>query len=277
MNLSPSPRAVGLIAGNGHLPVLFADVLKGSGYAIYAIAHEGETRPELSDWVEDICWIQVGQVEPLIAYFRKASITELVMAGGIEKTRLFGLRPDARGQKILSRLIERKDDLLLRAFAETLEQEGFHLKAVTDYCPDLLAGEGVFTRLLTKTEEADLSWGWPLAKEIGRLDIGQSVVVKEGIVLAVEAADGTDATLRRGGLLGKEKSMAIKICKPFQDIRFDLPTVGVKTIQTMISAHVSCLVMEAHKTLLLDRKLFLDMARAADIAVVGYVSQNVPF
>lgn len=264
-----SAQKIGLIAGNGQFPLIFADNARRMGLSVVAVAHTGETEPALSEKVDEILWIRVGQIGKLISYFKKSGISDAVMAGGIRKTRIFEMRPDFRALSILARLKEKKDDALLRALAGELEQEKIYIKESTLYLTTLLAEEGEMTRRLTKEEKEEIEWGWPLAKRIGALDIGQCIVVRNGVVLAVEAIDGTDATIRRGGALGKEKAMVIKICKPDQDFRFDIPTIGPGTIRAMVEVKASVLVVEAGKTLLLEKERLLREAASAGIAVVG--------
>lgn len=234
-----------------------------------AVAHTGETEPALSEKVDEILWIRVGQIGKLIAFFKKAGVSDAVMAGGIRKTRIFEMRPDFRALSLLTRMKEKKDDALLRAFAGELEREEIQVRESTLYLTSLLAEEGEMTRPLKKEEREDIEWGWPLAKQIGALDIGQCIVVRNGVVLAVEAIEGTDATIRRGGALGKEKAVVIKICKPQQDFRFDVPAIGPGTIAVMAEVGATVLAVEAGRTLLLEKEKFLESAKAAGIAVVG--------
>lgn len=261
---------IGLIAGNGRFPLIFAETAKQAGLSVIAVAHTGETEPELSEKVDQILWIRVGQVGKLISFFKKAGISDAVMAGGIRKTRLFEMRPDFRALTLLARMREKKDDALLRAFAGELEREEIRIRESTLYLSSLLAEEGEMTRRLTAAEREDIEWGWPVAKQIGALDIGQCIVVRNGVVLAVEAVEGTDATIRRGGSLGKEKGVVIKICKPQQDFRFDVPAVGPGTIEAMAEVGAAVLAVEAGKTLLLEKEKLLREAASAGIAVVGW-------
>lgn len=239
------------------------------GFSVVAVAHEGETAPALTDEVDDILWIRVGQIGKVISFLKKRGVKNTVMAGGIRKTRIFDIRPDIRALTLLARLKEKKDDLLLRAFADELEREGIHVEESTRYLSTLLAEEGEWTRPLKKEEKEDVRWGWRLAKQIGALDVGQCVVVRKGVILAVEAIEGTDAAIRRGGSLGKENAVVIKICKPQQDFRFDLPTIGPETIRTMKEVKAAVLAVETGKALVLDREVLLKEAQAAGIAVVG--------
>ena len=250
--------------------MIFAARAKELDLSVTAVAHEGETDPALSEQVDEILWIRVGQISKLIAFFKKTGVTEAIMAGGIRKTRIFEMRPDLRALGILSRLKEKKDDVLLRAFADELAREKIQVKESTLYLAPLLAAEGQWTRKLKKEEKADIAWGWSLAKKVGALDIGQCIVVRKGVILAIEAIEGTDAAIRRGGSLGKETAVVIKVCKPQQDFRFDLPTIGPQTIQTMKEVKASVLVVEAGKTLVLEKERFLKEAWEAGIAVVGY-------
>lgn len=273
MPVTPQNK-IGLIAGNGRFPLIFAENARRIGLSVVAVAHTGETLPELSERVDDILWIRVGQIGKLIAYFKKAGVTDAVMAGGIRKTRLFETRPDLRALSLLARLKEKKDDALLRAFAEELERERIHIKESTFFLSALLAERGAMTRPLSKEEREDVRWGWPLAKRIGALDIGQCLVVRNGVILAVEAIEGTDAAIRRGASLAKEGAVVIKICKPHQDFRFDIPAVGPGTIETMVEARAAVLAVEAGKTLLLEKELLLEEAKKAKIAVVGYTEED---
>jgi len=265
-----SQGKVGLIAGSGRFPFIFAKRAKALDLSVVAVAHEGETDPALSEQVDEILWIRVGQLSKLISFFKKKEVTETVMAGGIRKTRIFEIRPDFRALGILSRIKEKKDDVLLRAFADELEREQITVQASTLYLAPLLAQEGEWTRRLKKEERADIEWGFRLAKQVGALDIGQCIVVRKGVILAVEAIEGTDAAIQRGGALGKKNAVVIKICKPQQDFRFDLPAIGPQTLETMKSVQASVLVVEAGKSLVLEKERFLKEARDAGIAVVGW-------
>lgn len=266
---STAQEKIGLIAGNGHFPRLFAESARQMGLSVVAIAHEGETSAALNAEVDDILWVRVGQLGKIIRFFKNQGVRRAIMAGGIKKTKIFEIRPDLKALAVLARIKEKKDDVLLRAFADELEREKIHVEDSTRYLPKLLAEEGEWTRPLKKEEKTDVEWGWRLAKQVGALDIGQCVVVRKGVILAVEAIEGTDAAIRRGGTLGKEGAVVIKICKPQQDLRFDLPTVGPETIQTMKTVAASVLAVEAGKTLVLQKTVFLKEAEKAGIAVVG--------
>lgn len=264
-------QKIGLIAGNGDFPIEFAKAAKQKGLAVVAVAHEGETLPELAQWTDKIFWIKVGQLGKLIKIFKEEGVHDVLMAGGIKKTRLFGgALPDLRGAALLARMIAKKDDSILRAVAEELESDGITVRESTLYLDSLLAPPGVLTkRKPTKDEWKDIFFGWETAKEIGRLDIGQTVVVKDLAVLAVEAIEGTDEAIRRGGRLCGEGAVVVKICKPQQDLRFDLPATGLRTIATMQEVKAACLAVEASKTIMIQKEALLREADAAGIAVVA--------
>ena len=264
-------KRIGLIAGGGQFPDIFSRAAKKRGLMVYAVAHIGETDPELETSVEAIEWIRIGQLKKLIAFFKGKAVQDAVMVGTITKTKMFsGVRPDMRAIKLLATMDHTLDDGLLRAFAAEMEKEGITIHASTFLLPELLAEKGCWTRRKPKRSEmADVHFGWRIVKEIGRLDIGQTVVVRDGSVLAVEAIEGTDATIRRGGKLGKEKVIVVKASKPLQDMRFDVPAVGVDTIKTMCDVGAVVLAVEAGKTVVFDKEEMVALAEDRGIAIIG--------
>ena len=264
-------RRIGLIAGNGRFPIIFADNARRLGYVVSAVAHEGETEPELADHVERIHWIKIGQFNKLINALKGDGVCEAVMLGGIKKTHVFTtVRPDFRALALAARLIRYKDDQILREIAAELEREGITIKESTFGLQGVLVDEGALTkREPTKKEWDDIRYGWEVAHHIGSLDIGQCVVVKDSVVVAVEAVEGTDGAIRRGGELAQQGAIVVKRCKPQQDLRFDLPAVGPKTIEVMASVKASALALEAGRSVLLDREETIQKAERAGIAIVG--------
>lgn len=262
---------IGLIAGNGRFPIIFADNARRLGYHVSAVAHEGETEPELAGHVDRIHWIKIGQLNKLIKAFKEDGVHQAVMLGGIKKTHVFTtLRPDFRTLALVTRLALLKDDDILRELAKELEREGIVICESTFGLEGILVEEGTLTeRAPSEKEWEDIRYGWEVAHEIGRLDIGQCVVVKDRVVVAVEAVEGTDGAIKRGGDLAKEGAVVVKRSKPQQDLRFDLPAVGPRTIEVMASVKASVLAIEAGRTILLDRDIMLDKARFARIAIVG--------
>jgi UDP-2,3-diacylglucosamine hydrolase len=264
---------IGLIAGNGNFPLLIARAARQEGKKIVAIAHVGETLPELEPLVDKIFWIHLGEFGKLIRTLKKEGVKEVLMAGGVDKKKMFSkIRPDLKGWVMMAKMGHRKDDFVLRSVATELEREGLKVYPSTAFLPSLLAPAGVLTkRHPTSSEERDIEFGWALAKDLGRLDIGQCLVVRNGAVLAVEAIEGTDETIKRGGILAKEKAVVVKVSKPMQDLRFDLPAVGPQTIETMHEAKACVLAIETGKTLIFDRE---ETIRRADLYKISIVSRE---
>jgi len=262
---------IGLIAGNGRFPIIFADNAKKLGYHVSAVAHEGETEPELASHVDRIHWIKIGQLNKLIKAFKDDGVHQAVMLGGIKKTHVFTtVRPDFRTLAMATRLALWKDDDILRELAKELEREGIAICESTFGLEGILVEEGTLTaRAPSEKEWEDIRYGWEVAHDIGRLDIGQCVVIKDRVVVAVEAVEGTDGAIKRGGDLAKEGAVVVKRSKPQQDLRFDLPAVGPRTIEVMASVKASVLAIEAGRTILLDREIMLEKAKSSRIAIVG--------
>lgn len=262
---------IGLIAGNGQFPILFSKAAAAKGYEVVAIAHLKETEPAIADHVDIIEWIHVGQLGKLIRFFKRHGVADVVLVGGINKTRMFtDVKPDFKAVRLLTRMRHTNDDGLLSGFARALETEGLIVRASTFLLPEILAAEGCWTRRKpNRREMKDIRLGWRLAKAVGELDIGQCVVVGRGSILAVEAIDGTDATIRRGGTLGQGRAVVVKVCKPGQDERFDVPAVGHQTVETMAESGVRVLAVEAGKAIVFDREDMIEMADQRGIAVVA--------
>jgi DUF1009 family protein len=261
---------VGLIAGGGQFPLLVAEGARRHGCRVVAVAHEGETEPSLSDQVDKITWIKLGQLGQLIKALKKEGVQKTLMAGSITKKRMFeNIMPDLKGLAVMSKLAIFHDDDILRALADEFAKEGIEIVSSTLYLPELLAPSGGLTKKKpSKGEREDIDFGWKVAKELGRLDIGQCVVVRRKTVLAVEAIDGTNETILRGGRLGKEEAVVIKVSKPNQDLRFDVPAVGLDTIKVMSQVKASVLAVEAGKTLIFDRDEMVKRADELGICII---------
>jgi len=268
---------IGIIAGGGQFPIMVAEAAKARGLRTVAVAHYGETEPGLSEKVNKIFWIKLGQLGHLIKAFRTEGVKKAIMAGSIAKKRMFeNLRPDLKGLAIMTKLAVFHDDDILRAVANELAGEGIEIVSSTAYLPELLAEEGCFTKRKPGREEMeDILFGWKVAKELGRMDIGQSVVVRQKTVLAVEAIDGTDATIRRGGKIAKERAIVVKVCKPNQDLRFDVPSVGLETIEIMGEVKAAVLALEAGRTLIFDREKMLEKANEKKIVIIALGPESV--
>jgi hypothetical protein len=262
---------IGIIAGGGQFPILFAQAAKKKGCQVLVAAHKGESNLEIEEVADGICWVKLGQLGKIIKFFRQEGVTEAVLLGTITKTRIFkDIMPDFKGLALWNRLKVRQDDSILRAVADVLEDEGIKILESTFYLRELLFPKGVLTKRKPSVEQIDdINFGWRMAREVGRLDIGQCVVVRDRAVLAVEAIEGTDAAIQRGGKLGKEQAVVVKVKKPGQDFRFDLPAIGTKTIDSMDSVGAAVLAVEAGQALLFDGEELIERANKAGIVVVG--------
>ena len=267
---------LGLIAGNGQFPLIFCAAARAEGVEVVAVAHQGETPPALSDHASHVTWVRVGELGKIITTFHAAGVTQAVMAGGIYKTgALTQIQPDARGLAFISTLPSLKDDVILRGVAQELEDEGITIVESTRFLSSLVPQEGILTRAAPDAQQwQDIRLGVAVAKEIGRWDIGQSVVVKRGTVLAVEGVEGTNAAIRRGGTLGGAGGVVVKVSKPQQDLRFDVPAVGPDTITVMHEVTAAVLAIEADKTLMIERSALLARAQETGIRVVAVGAQT---
>jgi UDP-2,3-diacylglucosamine hydrolase len=262
---------IGIVAGGGQFPLLFARAARQEGRQVVVVAHEGESRTDLAAVADKLYWIKLGQLGKIIRYFKKEEVREAVFLGTITKTRIFrDIRPDWRGLSLWRKIDVRHDDSILRAIAGELEKEGILVRESTLYLKQLLFPRGVLTRKgPSASQMEDIRFGWQVARAIGAQDIGQCVVVRDRTVLAVEAIEGTDATIRRGGLLAGGQAVVVKVKKPDQDSRFDLPAIGLQTIATMQEAGAALLAVETGQALLFDGEEVMRQADAAGIAIVG--------
>ena len=273
-------EAVGLIAGLGRLPIEVARAARRDGRRVVAIGLRGLTEASLADEVEGFAWLHLGEVEPMMAYFREAGASTLVMAGKVPKTFLWErpelVKPDSRALRALDGLAARKDDTLLGVFADLLEKEGFSLLGQAELAPALLAEVGILGSVAPGPEElSDIAFGWPVAKAIGGLDVGQTVIVQGRAVLALEAVEGTDEAVKRGCALGEPGATVVKVAKPAQDMRFDVPTIGPTTLAVLAEGRARALAVEAGKTLVLERETLLAEADRHGIAVVGMIDGSL--
>jgi DUF1009 family protein len=262
---------IGLIAGGGRFPLLFAESARRAGHRVVAVAHRSETDPALERLVDALTWVKLGQIGHVLEGLKAGGAAQTVMLGSITKRRFFAdAMLDATGVRLLARVAVRSDDNLLRTFADFLAAEGMPIVDPTPFLQDRLAREGVLGRHApTAEEEADARYGLELARGIGRLDLGQTVVVKDRVGVAVEALEGTDACIRRGGELAKEGFTVVKAVKPGQDRRFDLPAVGPDTVETLRAARGRVLAMEAGATLVMDLDRMVEAADKAKIVLLG--------
>jgi DUF1009 family protein len=270
-------RKLGLIAGNGKFPLIFAAQAKREGVSLVTVAHRGETPGEIEQVADGVTWVYVGELGKIIRTFQRQGVKEAVMAGGIKKVKLFSnFRPDLRGAAFLARVKSREDDRLLRGVADELEKDGIRVIESTIFLSQMVPAEGALTRRAPSAEQwEDIRLGFETAKEAGRLGIGQCVVVKHRVILSVEAAEGTDAAIRRGGELGRGGFVVVKVSKPQQDLRFDVPAVGLETIRMLRELKGAVLAVEAGKTILLEKDELLREADRGGIVVVGVSEEKL--
>jgi hypothetical protein len=263
---------VGLIAGSGELPIILCKDAKERGYRVVTVALDGLASSDIEGLSDVTRWVGIGKLGDLIATLNAYHVTDAVMAGKVPKALLYKTKitPDMRTMKLLFSLKDRSDDALLRALAAELEKEGIHLLDTATFSPHLLAPRGVMSmREPTKSEWKDIEYGWRIAREVGRLDIGQTIVVKDRAVTAVEAIEGTDETILRGGAWAKGGSVVVKVSKPQQNMKLDVPVVGLTTMSSMVTVKAAVLAVEAGRTIMLQKDSLLNTANAEGIAVVG--------
>jgi len=262
---------LGIIAGNGVYPRLLVEAARKAGVKkIVVAAFTDDTDPILGQQVDILEWMRVGQLGRLLKFFRSQDIHHAIMAGQIAPKNLFDLRPDLKALMLLGKLKERNAESIFAAIADELAKIDVDLLPATTFLEDSLARSGLIAGpKLSSRQERDVDLGWGVAKEIARLDIGQSIVIKNGTIVAVEALEGTNDAIKRGGTLAGEGAVMIKVSKPNQDMRFDVPVIGVETVRIAAESGVRVIAVEAGKTLLLERDAVVNLAEAASISIVG--------
>ena len=264
-------EVLGIIAGNGVYPRVLADSARKAGVKkIVVAAFLDETDPELEQHVDLIEWMRVGQLNRLLKNVRAKDIHHAIMAGQIAPKNLFDLQPDWKALLLLGKLKERNAESIFAAIAGELSKIAVELLPATRFLEDSLATPGlVVGAKLSRQEEEDVDLGWKIAKEIARLDIGQTVIIKNGTIVAVEALEGTNETIKRGGTLARNRAVMVKVAKPNQDMRFDIPVVGVETIRIAAEAKLRVIAVDAGKTLLLDRDAIVDLTNRSKISILA--------
>lgn len=267
-------KTLGLIAGKGRFPFLVAQEAKRSGYRVVCCGIAKESDPTLGQVADAYQEVKLGQLKRLRDFFKKEGVQEAIMAGKIEKVRVFQGKvwPDMEMAKVLMKVRDFRDDSLLGGIADYLSGHGIQLQDSTRFLKEALPGQGVLGKKSPPREvQEDIDFGWKIAKTLARLDTGQTVVVKKKAVLALEAIEGTDEAIRRGGLLGGGGVTVVKAAKPRQDMRFDVPAVGLGTLDCLAEVKARALAFEAQKTLFLDLDEFIRKADRAGIALVGLI------
>lgn len=266
-----TPDILAIIAGNGIYPQLLARSARAAGVGkIVVVAFDGETDPVLAKLVEEIAWLRVGQLSRMLSLLRQWQIRDAIMAGQIAPRNLFDLRPDWRALLLLARLKQRNAESIFGAIAAELSGIGVELLPATTFLEHLLAPKGLIAGpKLTRHEKEGLEFAWNIARQIAALDIGQTIVVKNGTVLAVEGLDGTNETIRRGGVLARTGAIVVKVAKPGHDVRFDIPVIGIETIRAAADARARVIAIEAERTLLLEKEKVIAAAESENISLVG--------
>lgn len=270
---SSEPDRYGLIAGNGQFPLLILDAARKQGVEMVVAAIKGETSTQVESWALAVEWLGVGQLGKLIKYFKREGVKKAIMAGQVKHTQIFSdALPDLRMLKVLTSLKTKNTSALIVAVADELAAEGIELIDSTVFLEPLLATSGVMTRRRpNRYEQADIDYGLRIATEIARLDLGQTVVVSDRAVVAVEAMEGTDATILRAGEIVRRRRplTVIKVARPSQDMRFDVPVIGLPTLETMLRAGATALSITAAKTLIFDRDEVIRFANEHKITIIG--------
>jgi DUF1009 family protein len=263
----------GLIAGNGEFPFLVIQGARRAGASLSVVAIKEETDKEIEKVADKLIWVSIGQLGKMISFFRREGVTKAIMAGQVKHVQIFsGALPDLRMLKMLFSLKQRNTDSLIGAVAAELAKDGIELIDSTYFIQEQLAPEGVLTRRKPDAQEQqNIEYGLKIGQEIARLDLGQTIVVRAQACVAIEAMEGTDAVIKRAGELARGKLTVVKVAKPNQDMRFDVPVVGVPTVETMIAAGASCLCVTAGKTLVFDRKEMISLADKHRISIIGVI------
>ena len=266
-----TPAALGIIAGSGAYPMLLARSARRAGVQkVVAAAFVGETDPALDREVDQLEWMKVGQLARLLKFLQNAGVQKAIMAGQSAPKNLFDLRPDWKTILMLARLKRRNAESIFSAIADHLSAIGVELLPATTFLEEVLATPGLIAgRPLSRRQEEDVAFGFQIAKEISRLDVGQTVVVRNGTVLAVEAFEGTNDAIRRGGALARKEAVVVKVSKPNQDFRFDVPVIGAETVRIAADSNVRIIAVEAGRTLLLEKDELLAAASSAGVSIVA--------
>lgn len=261
----------GLIAGNGQFPFLVIEGARKAAASLSVIAIKEETDSRIDEVADSVQWVNIGQLSKMIDYFKKQGVKKAIMAGQVKHVQIFsGAVPDMRMLKMLWNLPKRNTDSLIGGVADEMAKEGIELIDSTHFVQDHLAAKGVLAkRAPTDIERENLEYGLHVADEIARLDLGQTIVVRAKACVAVEAMEGTDATIKRAGEIANGKLTVVKVAKPDQDMRFDVPVIGIPTVQTMVDAGATCLSVTAGKTLIFDREETLALADKNKICIIG--------
>ncbi len=265
-------KRLGLIAGNGKFPILFAQRAKSQGFQVIAAAIRGDTSLFLKPFVDKLAWFKAGELQKLFSFFKDQDVQQVIMAGQVNQNNLFdpNVTFDDELQSLFQALKDRKADTIFTAVADKLKEQGLELVDSTFLIKEYLAPKGILTqRKPTEAEQSDIEFGRTIAKAMGGLDVGQTVVIKDKAIVAIEAMEGTDQTILRGGKIARTGSVVVKTSKPNQDMRFDVPVIGPRTLRNMIKSKANCLAIEAEKTIVIDLEICLKLANKNQISIIS--------
>lgn len=270
-------KNVGIIAGGGQFPRLVAQGAQNAGAQVFIYGFVDQSDPSLAALAEAFEMNYIGQLGKLFDFFKRHQVTYICMAGSIKKSKLLDIKPDLHAAKLLFKFRKNQgDDAILRTVAEEMQTQGFLVLQAADLVPGLNGPAGVLSHRAPSPQDMDsIRYGWPIGKTLGAYDIGQCMVIKEHLVIAVEALEGTDPTLERGGTLGGPGCVALKMLKPEQDKRTDLPSIGLQTIELLVKHKYSCLAYEAGKTLFFDQAASIDLANRHGLAIIGVTPEDL--
>jgi len=269
---------IGIIAGTGELPVIIAKDARERGYKVITVALENLASQEMDSVSDEIRWVNPGKFGELIDTLKKHQIKEAIMAGKVPKSLLYKskITPDLRAVKLLFSIRDKSDDAILNAIAKELAGEGIEIIDTTKFSPHLLTPDGCLTQKKPDEEQwKDIEFGWKIAREIGKLDIGQTVVIKGRAVMAIEAIEGTDEAILRGGKWAGDGAVVVKVSKPQQDMRLDVPAVGLDTLKSMEKVNAKVLALEAHRSMIVGRDTAIKEADSAGIVIIGISSETM--
>ncbi|MDR0723791.1 MAG: UDP-2,3-diacylglucosamine diphosphatase LpxI [Endomicrobium sp.] len=264
-------KNIGLIAGNNRFPFLVAEEIKRTGNRVICIALKEEADPKLESVCDKIFWISVGKFQKIIDALKSKNVKNVIMAGQVKHVKIYSaISMDFRAIKVMGSLVNKKTDTILKTISNEFEKDGMHLMSSCVYLKHLLAPKGLIAgKKLSSDENKDVDFGYKIAKGIAGFDIGQTVVVKDKSVLAVESVEGTDECIRRAYKLGGENSIVVKVAKPNQDFRFDVPVIGLQTIDTLSQNKVRAMTIEAGLTLVLDKDELIKKAKEEKVTIFG--------
>lgn len=272
LKFSMDPKRLGLIAGNGKFPILFAQKAKSQDIKVITAGVKGDTSWKVRFFSDKFKLFKAGDLKKIFLYFKENGITDVLMAGQVNPKHLFDTRlsMDEDFKRVFQTLKDRKADTIFLAIAEKLKEQGFKLIDSTFLLKDCLALKGTLTkRGPTLNELEDIEFGRDIAKAMGAIDVGQTVVIKDKAIVAIEAMEGTDKAILRGGKIAQKNAVVVKMSKPNQDFRFDVPVVGPKTIRNMVKAHASCLAVETGKTIMIDQEVVVKLANKNNVSILG--------